>query len=748
MTVLTTLTSTKIMVFLLSILVVHPLHAADVGGSIECGIYLAPSSIPFAGLGMYAGNRSIALDEVVTDGDILIPIVERPWHIERSLNDRKFLWNEYIWTGNTFDFTNEEIGEELVGDISMASPGVGAAANSYMSMINIDDNPILISRAGLSRNSPGQGAFTIYHGRSFVATEPIEPGQELFVSYGNNYFTSRKHTYGYLPMPSKDYDRADFILEKGLDLILHNTEINSDGRQNGTCSPGHGEDVSNNKDNNNCDVLLSSETIREEIWNDVHALIKDISGNIYTTSRILNAIPANVSVIEDVLEGGGTAYQDYNRSVKGLEWLEENGQCMDNIKSDLSKIPHAGRGAFATRFIPSGRLVSPAPLVHIEDIDNMVMFMDHIYNEEDRLVPNRRGEYTWQLILNYCFAHHQSTLLLCPYGLLSSLINHSTENFNTKIQWSEDHRMRHPEWFNNPLDEWSFEYHTGLQIDFVATRDIKADEEILIDYGPLWQNAWANHVEEFKFEEYRSELYMPAYELNDLLLDDDDFKLRTEKDREYELDGVRMFVKINALPPLGSRWGEHDHACTIVRKLYDDSYLIRLVKWVDDDEYRVTERDPETFLLWGIPKGAFFFEDLPYTRDIHQQWSFRHPMMIPDDLFPDIWKNVNNDNSDIPFLQYAVKFGNEESNDEEEEEEEEYGELEEVRIEEYDDDYEEEEEDDMDVYDYFNYEIKEVEEDDDTDVYDEEEHDDDDDDDDFLDHDYEEDDEEEDDKYY
>mmetsp|Transcript_25590 Transcript_25590/g.27478 ORF Transcript_25590/g.27478 Transcript_25590/m.27478 type:complete len:124 (+) Transcript_25590:496-867(+) len=86
-----------------------------------------------------------------------------------------------IWTGNTFDFTNEEIGEELVGDISMASPGVGAAANSYMSMINIDDNPILISRAGLSRNSPGQGAFTIYHGRSFVATEPIEPGQELFV---------------------------------------------------------------------------------------------------------------------------------------------------------------------------------------------------------------------------------------------------------------------------------------------------------------------------------------------------------------------------------------------------------------------------------------------------------------------------------------------------------------------------------------------------------------------------------------
>jgi hypothetical protein len=67
--------------------------------SIECGTYLAPSSIPFAGLGMYAGNRSLSRNEIVTYGDILIPIVERPWHIERRLSDqRNFLWNEYVCT--------------------------------------------------------------------------------------------------------------------------------------------------------------------------------------------------------------------------------------------------------------------------------------------------------------------------------------------------------------------------------------------------------------------------------------------------------------------------------------------------------------------------------------------------------------------------------------------------------------------------------------------------------------------------
>jgi hypothetical protein len=547
---------------------------------------------------------------------------------------------QQIWNAGTFDFTDAEIGKELVGYVAMASPGVGAAANSYMSMINVDDDQIKISRAGLPPDSPGQGAFTIYHGRSFYATIPIGPGQEIFVSYGENYFTSRKRTYGYLPMPGRDYKHADHILKKGLNIIRRNKNITAKGGNiDSTISKSKSDDRNGEcsaEFNNDCDNASSSddESLREEIWNDAHALIKDISENIFNTSRILNAIPANVSVIEDVIEDGGTAYQDYNRSVKDLKWLEEHGQCMDNIKVGRSTIPDAGRGAFATRYIPSGGLVSPAPLVHIEEIDNMVMFMEHVYNEDNNLVPNRRGEYTWQLILNYCFAHHQSKLLLCPYGLLSSLINHSKENFNTKIQWSEDHRMRHPEWLEEPIEEWGFEYHTGLQIDFVATRGIEADEEILIDYGLLWQKAWDNHVKEFKFEEYRSEHYRPAYELNELVFDDD-FELRTEKDREYELDGVRMHCRRWYLHQINKRV-VRDQACNIVRKLGYDSYLVRAVKWKDDNEDRTTSRRQDTVLFWGVPRDVFYFEDLPNTRDMHQQWAFRHPIMIPEDIFPNV----------------------------------------------------------------------------------------------------------------
>jgi hypothetical protein len=48
--------------------------------TIDCGVYLAPSSIPFAGLGMYVGNRSFEENDIVTGEDIVIPIFERDWH--------------------------------------------------------------------------------------------------------------------------------------------------------------------------------------------------------------------------------------------------------------------------------------------------------------------------------------------------------------------------------------------------------------------------------------------------------------------------------------------------------------------------------------------------------------------------------------------------------------------------------------------------------------------------------------------
>jgi hypothetical protein len=391
----------------------------------------------------------------------------------------------------------------------------------------------------------------------------------------------------------------------------------------------------NDKDANGInDIPLS-----DRIWYDLHSIIVGLSSDHYKESRILNAVPRNAADVPIVLEDGGTARQHQNRSIKELEWLEENGQCMDNIKVGNSTNLDAGRGAFAARFIPRGGLVSPAPLIHVADWEKLKVWLDKKENDKEEYIADLAGRFTYQLILNYCFAHSRSTLLLCPYGLLTSLINHSSHAPNTKIVWNNN--MRHKDWLERPISSWGNEFHTGLQVDFIAVRDIEQEEEIFIDYGDLWQGAWEGHVKEFVPP---PNTYMPAYQMNVWI---DQLELRTINDREYELDGVRMYCQWWYLRQRGIRKpkGADDPPCRIVKKLMGDTYLVELLVWDESEESSkfTIGYEKRGRLLWGLPRDAFYFEDMPYTRDVHQDWAFRHPMMFPDEIFPDIWKNYEGD---------------------------------------------------------------------------------------------------------
>jgi hypothetical protein len=144
---------------------------------IKCGIYLAPSSIPGAGLGMYAGDKSYDKGDIVTFGDTVIPIIEFEWNNKHTDSDYSFLWDEYTWNSNVFPGMNEEGDDEDL--IMVASPGVGAAANSYLSMVNVEDSYVKLGRA--VKEGPGVGASSPYYGREFEATNPIIPGGEIFV---------------------------------------------------------------------------------------------------------------------------------------------------------------------------------------------------------------------------------------------------------------------------------------------------------------------------------------------------------------------------------------------------------------------------------------------------------------------------------------------------------------------------------------------------------------------------------------
>jgi hypothetical protein len=140
-----------------------------------CGIWFAPSSIPNSGLGMYAGRNFDEGEEMMATGDAVIPIVDMVLHQGTKWF---FLWDSYTWNSASLQMANDGI-----NDVSVASPGFGSAANSFLDLQNVEEWSSEHSLAGLHRRKdPGAGAFTPYYNRKSTAKVSIPMGQELFVS--------------------------------------------------------------------------------------------------------------------------------------------------------------------------------------------------------------------------------------------------------------------------------------------------------------------------------------------------------------------------------------------------------------------------------------------------------------------------------------------------------------------------------------------------------------------------------------
>merc|ERR1719410_1713704 len=121
-----------------------------------------------------------------------------------------------------------------------------------------------------------------------------------------------------------------------------------------------------------------------------------------------------------------------------------------------------------------------------------------------------------QLLLNYCFSHHESTLLLCPTSH-GAFINHNKATPNAVIKWSQTNANEINRLKNMTLEDGVYKLKwTVLSFDVIATRDIKQDEEIFIDYGSLWEHAWTRHVHNWQesTKTKPSPSYMYPNELN------------------------------------------------------------------------------------------------------------------------------------------------------------------------------------------------------------------------------------------
>ena len=93
-------------------------------------------------------------------------------------------------------------------------PGIGAMPNCHFRLSNVRESFTKYDTAGLHRSKdPGAGAYSGYHGREGIAIKDLPKGGEIFVDYGEHWFTLREDTLGLVPV-AESYVLAEPLLEK------------------------------------------------------------------------------------------------------------------------------------------------------------------------------------------------------------------------------------------------------------------------------------------------------------------------------------------------------------------------------------------------------------------------------------------------------------------------------------------------------------------------------------------------------
>ena len=171
----------------------------------------------------------------------------------------------------------------------------------------------------------------------------------------------------------------------------------------------------------------------------------------------------------------------------------------------LSQLPKAGRGAFTSRRIAQDEIIIPVPLMQIMDrsalnVLNLIKDKDGFIHPVDDTVIGQ------QLLLNYCFGHDESSILLCP-ATNAALINHCSERNgseldgkcsngpNSALRWATWDKNT-PKWLNYSIEdmiEATEDGQRGLSLEVYALRDIEIGEEVTIDYGVSWEKAFLHH---------------------------------------------------------------------------------------------------------------------------------------------------------------------------------------------------------------------------------------------------------------
>ena len=266
---------------------------------LQCDLYLANSTIPGAGIGIFS-TISKQPGDSIGNGDKAIPLVDAYWHngfAENFFNPTA----DYVWDGVSMGMRLELFD---VNDISAFWPGIDAMVNSHAGLQNLEKATPMYDPAGVHRarhHSAGSSSpYDAARAGSGKVIREIPAGAELFKSYGDNWFLQRTWL-GQIPL-SENYQRA---LELAGNIYA--------GCEEYRCSA---EDMYN-------ELFLPF----QKIWD----------------SRTLNAYhDFSWTEMEQALDSEDIGVLLQASATRSVEYLQTHGRCLDHIVHKRSTIDGAG----------------------------------------------------------------------------------------------------------------------------------------------------------------------------------------------------------------------------------------------------------------------------------------------------------------------------------------------------------------------------------------------------------------------
>lgn len=201
----------------------------------------------------------------------------------------------------------------------------------------------------------------------------------------------------------------------------------------------------------------------------------------------------------------------------------------------------------------------------------------------------------------------------------------------------------------------------------MATRDIRVDEEVFIDYGVEWEDAWKTHVANWKTpcKSYASKsskmvkaMNLAKFSSSHQKWSDDHFTV-CKPPKSYE-EGVHLVQESDKVPKgirettsiiyHGITWnhpgfeysrsGKSRLPCQIISS-DPEAKTFSVAIFDQSKESKIPELAEARVLqiAQNLPAHHLDFINRPFRSDMHLKGAFRHPIKLPDDIFPPQWKD-------------------------------------------------------------------------------------------------------------